>query len=129
MSTIKNYRNYLPVLGLIITYVLMRIWDNSDYLSIEYDKVFIYILFVNPIVFGFLSILLNAIRHRCNKKYTESTFAILIQLILYFCGLISSDDIGATLITAYFAYIITIEFFIMLVFYVIDRIRKIKINS
>ena len=126
MSTIKNYRNYLPVLGVIITYVLMRIWDSSDYLSIKYDKMYIYILFINPIVFGFLSILLNTIKHRCNKKYSESTFAILIQLILYFGELISSDDIWAKLITAYFAYIITIEFFIMLVFYVINKIKKHK---
>lgn len=126
MYSIKNYRNYLPVLGLISTYILMRIWDSSDYLSIEYDRAMIYILFINPIVFAFLSILLNAIKHKCNKKYTESTFALLIQLILYFCGLLSSDDIGATLLTAYFAYVLTLEFLIMLLFYVIEKLKNHK---
>ena len=129
MSTIKNYRNYLPMFGLIITYILMRICDSHNYLVVGGDKVLIYILFINPIIFAFLSILLNADKHRCNKKYTESTYAILIQLILYFCGLISADDIGSTLITLYFTYIIAVEFLIMLVFCVIEKIKNKKINS
>ncbi len=129
MYSIKNYRNYLPVLGLMSTYILMRIWNSSDYLSIEYDRAIIYILFINPIVFAFLSILLNAIKHKCNKKYTESTFALLIQLILYFCGLLSSDDIGVRILTAYFTYVIIIEFLIMLLFYMIEKLKRHKKNT
>ena len=128
MSTIKNYRNYLPMLGLIITGVFTRIWDSNDYVT-NFGGFFIYIILVNPIVFAFLSILLNAIKYKSNQTYTESTFAILIQLILYFCCLMSADDIGAMILTAYFAYIVLIDFTVMLIVYLIEKHKKQKPNS
>lgn len=119
---IKNYRNYIPVLGLIITYILTRIGLGFDYVDIMF-----YILFINPLVFGFLSILLNAIKYKTNEKYAESTIAILIQLVCYIFLLVYADDIGATLLTIYFIYILTSEFLIMLVFFVIEKCKKSKV--
>ena len=80
MSAIKNFRNYLPLLGVIITFVFMDIWMNGDYFRLESDGgMFGYILLVNPILFGFVSVLLNALKYKDNKKYSESNFAILMQ--------------------------------------------------
>lgn len=112
----KNYRNYLPMAGLIITYICSR-YD----LFFEFN---IYFLLINPVVFGFLSLLLNSIKYKGNKAYTESTFAILIQFILYLAALASSDDIGVQISTLYFTYVGVLEFLIMFIFYIVRKRKK-----
>ncbi len=127
MSTIKNFRNYLPLLGVIITFVFMHVWMNGDYFRLESDGgMFGYILLVNPILFGFVSVLLNALKYKDNEKYSESNFAILMQFAFCFCALIIMG-IGVTLSLMYCAYLAIAEYFIMLMIYLKEKFGKYKV--
>jgi len=115
---IKNFRNYIPILGVFL--LLMFLKFNS---YIDWAEDTIILAFVGVPYSNFLATLLNIFKFKDGKKLiTSILFSYSIQLIPLLIGIPLSDSKGGYVIIQYCIFLIVVDIIAMI--YLLKKYRK-----
>ncbi len=104
MYLLKNYRNYIPLLSMIMLLIFLGLYLNTDVLD-RHDwteiPVIILPLILIPIL-NIISMVLNTHKLKSGKKlYISILVSYLVQLLFVLSLTLNADDIGIVIIQAY----------------------------
>lgn len=108
----RNYRNYIPVLSMIITIIFLNLYlGNYMYDWHDWTEILVIILpFVIIPIINVISTVLNTHKLKKGKLlYISILFSYLLQFLPVLTLMISTDDKGMGIIQGYFAFLIVID--------------------
>lgn len=112
MCMFRNYRNYIPMLSMIITIIFLNLYlgtymhDWTDWT----EMLVIMLPFVIIPVINVFSMVLNTHKLKKGKLlYISILFSYLLQFLPVLLLMIGNDDKGMGIIQGYFAFLIVID--------------------
>ena len=112
MCMFKNYRNYIPVLSMIITIIFLNLYlGNYMYDWSDWTEILVIILpFVIIPIINVISMVLNTHKLKKGKLlYISILFSYLLQILPVLILMIGNDDKGVGIIQGYFAFLFVID--------------------
>ncbi len=108
----RNYRNYIPVLSMIITIIFLNLYlGNYMYDWPDWTEILVIILpFVIIPIINVISMILNTHKLKKGKKlYISILFSYVLQFLPALTLMIGNDDKGMGIIQGYFAFLMVID--------------------
>ena len=112
MHLFKNYRNYIPLIFIIICFVFYYFYLNIEqYIWNVWLEIFVIALpFVFVPISNVLSMVLNTHKLRNGKElYLSLLFSYVLQLLPVLTLMMVMDDKGMWIIQSYFAFLFLID--------------------
>ena len=112
MYLIKNYRNYIPFLSMIIVLIFLNLYLGSYmYNWPDWTEMIVIILpFILVPVVNVISIILNTHKLKTGRLlYISILYSYVLQFLPVFTLMIDNDDKGMGIIQGYFAFLIVVD--------------------